>query len=68
MYLVEYVKILKRQNKKCCSCFYTANEALEFSKKLANCRNIKSVELSVIDFNKLEIIYKHESFFCKNDL
>lgn len=63
MYLVEYVKILKKQNKKCCSCFYSANEALEFSKKLANCDNIKYVETYVIDFNKLELIYKHESYF-----
>ena len=63
MYLVEYVKILKKQNKKCCSCFYTVDEAINFSKKLAECSNIKSVETSVIDFNKLEILYKKEKIF-----
>ena len=63
MYLVEYVKILKNQNKKCCICFYSVNEATKFSKKLAERSNIKSVELSVIDFNKLEILYKKEKIF-----
>ena len=64
MYLVEYVKILKNQNKRCCTCFYSNKEALDFSKKLAERSNIKSVELSVIDFIKLEIIYKKEKIFC----
>ena len=63
MYLVEYVKILKNQNKKCCSCFYDVDEAFNFSKKLANCSNIKSVELSSIDFNKLKILYQKEKIF-----
>ena len=63
MYLVEYVKILKNQKKNCCSCFYDVNEALNFSKKLANCSNIKSIELSSIDFTKLKILYKNEKIF-----
>ena len=62
MYLVEYVKILKKQNKKCCMCFYDFDEAFKFSKQLANCSNIKSVELSSINFDKTEIFYKYESF------
>ena len=64
MYLVEYVKMFKNQNKRYCTCFYTNKEALDYSKKLAEHSNIKSVELSVIDFNKLEIIYKKEKIFC----
>ena len=62
MYLVEYVKILKNENKNCCTCFYSAVEALNFSKKLALCSNIKSVELSAIDYTKLQILYKKEKF------
>lgn len=62
MYLVQYVKILKKMNKKCCTCFYSMQEALEFSKKLAKCANIKSVELSSIDYEKTEILYKYESY------
>lgn len=63
MYLVEYVEILKNKNKNCCSCFYSVDEALNFSKKLANRSNIKSVELSAIDFKKTDIIYKKEKLF-----
>lgn len=63
MYLVEYVKILKNQNKKCATCFYSNKEALNFSKKLAERSDIKSVELSVIDSNKLKILYKKEKIF-----
>ena len=63
MYLVEYVKILKKQNVKFCSCFYSADDALYFSKKLANHPSIKSVELSCIDFTKVKILYQKEKIF-----
>ena len=63
MYLVQYEKILKKQNKKCCTCFYSAKEALNFSKKIADCPNIKYVELSGIDFVKIKVLYKREKIF-----
>ena len=63
MYLVEYVKILKNQNKKYCCCSYSVDEAIDFSKKLANSSNIKSVEVSAIDFTKTEILFKNEKYF-----
>ena len=63
MYLVEYVKILKNQNKKCCTCFYSKEEAINFFIKLADCTNIKSAELSSTEFTKKEILYTKEKYF-----
>lgn len=63
MYLVEYVKILKNKNKKCYSCFDSKEEAVKFFYDLADCSNIKSVELSAINYTKTEILYQKEKLF-----
>ena len=63
MYLVQYIKILKKSEKKCCSCFYELDEALKFSKQLANRCNIRSVVLSSGEFTKPHILYRKEKYF-----
>ena len=58
MYLVEYVKIIKKQNKKCYSCFDSKDEAVKFFYDLVYCSNIEHAELSAINYTKTEIFYQ----------
>ena len=58
MYLVEYTKICRNKLKKCCSCFYTITEAVDFGKKLIDNSNVKSIKVSDVNFTISEIIYE----------
>ena len=58
MYLVEYTKICRNKLKKCCSCFYTIEEAVGFGHKLIDNSNVKSIKISDVDISISEIIYE----------
>ena len=62
MYLVEYTKIcrnkLKKGLKKCCSCFYIIEEAVDFAKKLIDNSNVKSIKVSDVEISISETIYE----------
>ena len=58
MYLVEYTKICRNKLKKCCSCFYTVEEAVDFGKKLIDNSNVKSIKVSDVDISISETIYE----------
>lgn len=60
MYLVEYTKIYRMKDKKLCSCFYSINDAVKFSKKLIDNPHVKSIKVSDVDFSIHEIIYEME--------
>ena len=60
MYLVEYYKICRNKLKKCCSCFYTVEEAVDFGKKIIDNIDVKSIKVSDVDISNSETIYEME--------
>lgn len=58
MYLVEYTKICRSKLKKCCSCFYTIEEAVDFENKLIDNSNVKTIKVFNVDLSTSEILYE----------